>query len=477
MQKIIDLSPLTDSFVKKDGHYQYLMNVNPVFKGLVDISVDEDAKIMKLSREVNGAEYGVSDKLYIINKQIPIPEDAIIDTLNASLSYDTNLSITVKFKSSRNKTYDTNLKEFFDNNIISAPGKRILLDQIYKQMIQELTSDQPSRDDFINYMFDYGYYMLINSNRIQYIYNATIKKNQNIGSNPLPESNPIPESKPLTESEPLPEFIKNNIVQTSDDRDIINIDLLYERYVKTLDPVTGVKGIIKPAFVRKLKGTFIVSDDNNNVTGARYQPQNSAIADYQIDEIPFEYGFDTFGTWTVPIIDFVEQTVTMTTDLRDMIHIDVLREEFIKYHESIWNTPDYSSSFDKPLSSILGIFEAWLAGNFIVDYDTNMIMGARYEPPKSSKLYRTGYLMRTINDDMNKVFKNFATEHLVRTVDKNDSYSLEDILDKYAMWAKKNNQLIPNIKLNLKIYLLHNRYKIINKDKNLYVHCVKYISE
>jgi hypothetical protein len=109
-----------------------------------------------------------------------------------------------------------------------------------------------------------------------------------------------------------------------------------------------------------------------------------------------------------------------------------------------------------------------------------MIMGARYEPPdssKSSKLYRTGYLMRTINDDMNKVFKEFATEHLVRTVDKNDSYSLEDILDKYAMWAKKNNQLIPNIKLNLKIYLLHNRYKIINKDKNLYVHCVKYISE
>jgi len=160
-------------------------------------------------------------------------------------------------------------------------------------------------------------------------------------------------------------FINKTVIKTKDIRDTINIDLLYERFIKYQKPLYDNFFLTKEIFISWLHKLSIQIDDNGvNIIMARFIPCDftAKIVDYDPNYI-MNFGFTIFGKITVPIINFMSQVIFQTTNSRDQINLNLLHDEFISYHDKVWkkNHPDYLYLNSDIM--IKHIFDPWLLAN------------------------------------------------------------------------------------------------------------------
>ena len=168
-------------------------------------------------------------------------------------------------------------------------------------------------------------------------------------------------------------FISQTVVKTDDIRDTINIDSLYEKYIKyqKIKYYDNIKIFCtKESLISCLCKLLIPIDETGiNVLKARFIiPSDEELMPWFIDKdhnYIVNYGFTVFGNITVPIVNFITQSILKTTESRDRINLNLLHDEFIAYHDKKWknNKKHHDCLYLNSDIMIKIIFDPWLIAN------------------------------------------------------------------------------------------------------------------
>jgi hypothetical protein len=251
-------------------------------------------------------------------------------------------------------------------------------------------------------------------------------------------------------------FISQTIIKTNDIRDIINIDLLYKRFIKYqnlihrdfYDFYNSVKNsLTKDIFISYLRKLSIPIDKNgNNACMARFVIQeNDFMMNHVADDDPnymINYGFTVFGKITVPIVNFITQSITRTTESRDLINLNLLHDEFISYHDKKWkmnkNHPDYLNQD----IMIKIIFDPWLIDNGYKIITINersineekYITNVRYLINPVFQYYDYTYLKQIQIENQFKYLQSQFLKMVKITNDMRDKIDIDVIIDRFKFF-------------------------------------------